>query len=118
MIRKEILLPANRSEVWSALTDPKELERWFANDVELDLRPGGAATFRWGNGEWRHATTGGCPREAGGRDSPFALAQNQAVTPPEQPVEKGVWKSLSFPPCRRSLPLPPNSQAGRQTEAL
>ncbi len=56
MIRKEILLPASRDEVWSALTDPEELERWFANDVELDLRPGGGAHFRWGNGESRHAT--------------------------------------------------------------
>jgi uncharacterized protein YndB with AHSA1/START domain len=56
MIRKEIVLPADRDEVWSALTDPKELESWFANDVELDLRPGGGATFRWGNGESRHAT--------------------------------------------------------------
>jgi uncharacterized protein YndB with AHSA1/START domain len=56
MIHKEILLPASRSEVWSALTDPEELERWFANDVELDLRPGGGATFRWSNGESRHAT--------------------------------------------------------------
>jgi len=25
-------------------------------DVELDLRPGGGASFRWGNGESRHAT--------------------------------------------------------------
>jgi uncharacterized protein YndB with AHSA1/START domain len=56
MIRKEIVLPASREEVWSALTDPDELERWFANDVELELRPGGAAVFRWGNGESRRAT--------------------------------------------------------------
>ncbi len=56
MIRKEILLPASRDEVWSALTDPEELARWFANDVELDLRPGGGAHFHWGNGESRHAT--------------------------------------------------------------
>ena len=55
MIRKEILLPASRDEVWSALTDPEELERWFANDVELDLRPGGEARFSWGNGESRTA---------------------------------------------------------------
>jgi uncharacterized protein YndB with AHSA1/START domain len=55
MIRKEILLPASRDEVWSALTDPGELERWFASDVELDLRLGGDAHFRWGNGESRHA---------------------------------------------------------------
>jgi len=40
MIRKEILLPATRDEVWAALTDPEELERWFANDVELDPAPG------------------------------------------------------------------------------
>jgi uncharacterized protein YndB with AHSA1/START domain len=56
MIRREIVLPAGRDEVWAALTNPRRLEEWFANDVELDLRPGGGATFRWGNGESRHAT--------------------------------------------------------------
>jgi len=56
MIRKEIVLPAGRDEVWAALTDPRRLEDWFANDVEIDLRPGGGATFRWGNGESLHAT--------------------------------------------------------------
>jgi uncharacterized protein YndB with AHSA1/START domain len=56
MIRKEIVLPATRDDVWAALTDEDRLEDWFANDVELDLRPGGGASFRWGNGESRHAT--------------------------------------------------------------
>ena len=56
MIRKEIVLPAPREEVWEALTEPERLEDWFANDVELDLRPGGGASFRWSNGEERHAT--------------------------------------------------------------
>jgi uncharacterized protein YndB with AHSA1/START domain len=56
MIRKEIILPATREEVWEALTDPDQLEDWFANDVELDLRPGGGASFRWSNGEERFAT--------------------------------------------------------------
>ena len=56
MIRKEIVLPAPRDDVWDALTDAERLEDWFANDVELDLRPGGGASFRWGNGESRHAT--------------------------------------------------------------
>ena len=56
MIRKEIVLPAPREDVWEALTDPERLEDWFANDVELDLRPGGGASFRWSNGEERHAT--------------------------------------------------------------
>ena len=56
MIRKEIVLPADRAEVWHALTDPERLADWFANDVELELRPGGEARFAWDNGEERHAT--------------------------------------------------------------
>ncbi len=56
MIRREIVLPAPREEVWEALTDPDRLADWFANDVEFDLRPGGGASFRWSNGEERTAT--------------------------------------------------------------
>jgi len=56
MIRREITLPSPRDDVWDALTDPERLEDWFANAVDLDLRPGGAASFRWANGEERHAT--------------------------------------------------------------
>ena len=44
MIRREIILPAPREEVWDALTEPDRLADWFANDVDLDLRPGGGAT--------------------------------------------------------------------------
>ena len=55
MIRREIVLPADRDEVWDALTDPERLAEWFATEVELDLRVGGEATFRWGNGEERRA---------------------------------------------------------------
>jgi uncharacterized protein YndB with AHSA1/START domain len=56
MIRREIILPAPREEVWEALTEPARLAEWFANDVDLDLRPGGGASFRWSNGETRTAT--------------------------------------------------------------
>jgi uncharacterized protein YndB with AHSA1/START domain len=56
MIRREIVLPAPREEVWEALTDPDRLADWFANDVDFDLRPGGGASFRWSNGEERTAT--------------------------------------------------------------
>lgn len=55
MVRKEIVLPSPREDVWEALTDPDQLEDWFANEVELDLYPGGDVTFRWANGEERHA---------------------------------------------------------------
>ncbi|HEV8462289.1 MAG TPA: SRPBCC domain-containing protein [Gaiellaceae bacterium] len=56
MIRKEIVLPATREDVWEALTEPERLEDWFANEVEVDLQPGGEVSFRWSNGEERHAT--------------------------------------------------------------
>lgn len=56
MVHREIVLPAPREDVWGALTEPDRLADWFANEVELDLRPGGGATFRWANGEERHAT--------------------------------------------------------------
>jgi uncharacterized protein YndB with AHSA1/START domain len=56
MIRREIVFPVSREELWEALTEPERLEDWFANEVEVDLRPGGAASFRWSNGEERHAT--------------------------------------------------------------
>jgi uncharacterized protein YndB with AHSA1/START domain len=55
MIRREIVLPNPREDVWEALTEPERLEDWFANDVDLDLRPGGGASFRWSNGEERSA---------------------------------------------------------------
>ncbi len=56
MVEREIVLPSPREDVWEALTEPERLEDWFANEVELELRPGGGATFRWGDGEERHAT--------------------------------------------------------------
>jgi uncharacterized protein YndB with AHSA1/START domain len=55
-IVRDIDLPAPADEVWEALTDPDQLERWYANDVELDPRPGGTAVFRWDNGEERRGT--------------------------------------------------------------
>ena len=54
-VTREIVLEAPVEEVWSALTEPERLEEWFANDVELELEPGGEGTFRWDDGEERHA---------------------------------------------------------------
>ena len=53
---REIVFPASPDEVWAALTDPEQLEEWFANDVELDPHEGGEGVFRWDNGEERRAT--------------------------------------------------------------
>lgn len=55
-IVREIVFPVEPDELWEALTDPEELEKWFATEVELEPRPGGRGVFRWENGEERSAT--------------------------------------------------------------
>jgi uncharacterized protein YndB with AHSA1/START domain len=54
-VERDVFLPTPPDEVWAALTEAEQLERWFANEVELDLEPGGRAVFRWANGESREA---------------------------------------------------------------
>src|SRR2546423_15414138 len=65
-VTREVVFPAPPEEVWEALTEPERLEEWFANEGELDARPGGAGVFRWGDGDERHATV----REAGPAERP------------------------------------------------
>ena len=55
-VTREIVFPVPPDEVWEALTDPEQLEEWFANDVVLDAQEGGEGVFRWDDGEERHAT--------------------------------------------------------------
>ena len=55
-VEREIVIPVGPDEVWEALTDPEQLEEWFANDVEFDPREGGEGIFRWSNDEERRAT--------------------------------------------------------------
>jgi uncharacterized protein YndB with AHSA1/START domain len=52
-IAREIVLPTTREDAWDALTDPERLEEWYANEVSLELREGGAAEFRWADGDVR-----------------------------------------------------------------
>jgi uncharacterized protein YndB with AHSA1/START domain len=54
-VERDVFLPTPVEEVWEALTDAEQLERWFANEVELRAEPGGRALFRWDNGEEREA---------------------------------------------------------------
>jgi uncharacterized protein YndB with AHSA1/START domain len=54
-VTREVVFPAPPEEVWEALTEPERLEEWFANDVELDVHPGGEGVFRWDDGEERRA---------------------------------------------------------------
>src|SRR5947209_13644680 len=44
-IEREIELPATVQDVWQAVTDADALSEWLADEVSLDLRPGGEARF-------------------------------------------------------------------------
>lgn len=40
-IEREIVIDAPADVVWRTVTEPDQIARWFADRVELDLRPGG-----------------------------------------------------------------------------
>ncbi len=47
--RHSVGIHASPAEVYAALTDPRELSRWFVSEASVDLRPGGR--YRWIFGE-------------------------------------------------------------------
>jgi uncharacterized protein YndB with AHSA1/START domain len=54
-IEREILIDAPLDVVWSVITEPEHVGRWFSDSSSIDLRPGGEVTLRWeGHSEqWR-----------------------------------------------------------------
>jgi uncharacterized protein YndB with AHSA1/START domain len=46
-IEREILIEAPIDLVWAVLTEPEHVAGWFSDSAEIDLRPGGEATFDW-----------------------------------------------------------------------
>lgn len=76
----ERIFDAPRDVVWEALTDPKQVARWygghgFENPVcEMDVRPGG---------RWRHVM-----RTPDGSEHPLQYVFVEVVTP-----ERLVWRS-------------------------
>jgi hypothetical protein len=45
-IERELDLPASPPRVWRSLTDPDQVAQWLAEEVTLELWPGGEATFK------------------------------------------------------------------------
>ena len=46
-IEREIRIEAPIDVVWAVLTEPEHIAGWFSHSVEIDLHPGGEATFDW-----------------------------------------------------------------------
>lgn len=55
-IERSVTIPAGIEAVWSALTTREGIRSWFGDIVEIDLKPGGEASFGWSEyGETVHA---------------------------------------------------------------
>jgi uncharacterized protein YndB with AHSA1/START domain len=50
-IEKDILIDAPVDVVWRVITEPDQIVRWFSDEAEVDLRPGGQGrlVFRGGD---------------------------------------------------------------------
>lgn len=46
-IQREILIDAPPETVWRVVTEPEQIPRWFADDAEIDPRPGGAGVLHF-----------------------------------------------------------------------
>ena len=49
VVEKRVEFDAPVERVWRAITEPAELARWFGEEAELDLRPGGDGSMYWPN---------------------------------------------------------------------
>lgn len=54
-VAREMDLPAPPGEVWELVSESDQLGDWLEAEVELDVRPGGAGTFSFPDGEVRRA---------------------------------------------------------------
>ena len=49
-IEREVQIDAPVETVWAIVTEPQNITRWFAEEAEVDLRPGGDLVFRFDSG--------------------------------------------------------------------
>jgi uncharacterized protein YndB with AHSA1/START domain len=48
LIEREVLIDAPVEVVWRTITEPEEVSRWFADQVELVAEPGARGSMRFG----------------------------------------------------------------------
>jgi len=83
-IERTIELKASPERVWRAISDPAELDRWFPQRAELDLRSGGDGSFHFdGYGDF--------PVRVEAVDAPRYLAWRWAREAGGQPLTLVEW---------------------------
>jgi len=97
-VERELLLPASTPEVWKVVTGPD----WLAEEVELELRPGGEAGFR----------SGACVK----------TGWVEQASAPEAPQDPGVlafwWAADGEPATRVELRIEPAGWAGSRLRVI
>lgn len=71
-IEREILVEAPIATVWRTITEPAQIEQWFADRAELDVRPGGTGTLTF-EGDEEHSGTARVLVEAVDEPTRFAF---------------------------------------------
>lgn len=90
--------PAPPEQVFRAWTDPGELTRWFAEQAEVTLAPGGAYRF-WG----KH--TVGCPTAAEARQSLIRIEPNRCLAFTWRLYQTGSEVSVDLAPSEEGTAL-------------
>lgn len=57
VIQQDIVIEAPVDVVWRTITEPDQVRQWFADRVDLDLRPGGAGTLEFDTEDGTHVST-------------------------------------------------------------
>ncbi|MDT5024922.1 MAG: hypothetical protein QOE61_1348 [Micromonosporaceae bacterium] len=47
VIERDILIEAPVDVVWDVVTQPEQVDRWFSDEAEIDVRPGGEGSLSW-----------------------------------------------------------------------
>jgi uncharacterized protein YndB with AHSA1/START domain len=50
-IEKDVLIDAPVDVVWRVITEPEQIVRWFSDEADIDLRPGGDGRLVFRSGE-------------------------------------------------------------------
>ena len=58
-ITKEQFIKATPEQVFKALTEKQELERWFVHEADIELKPGGTIRTNWAPGVGEHGKVKG-----------------------------------------------------------
>jgi len=56
-VEREVLIEAPIDVVWAVVTRPEHLSRWFCEEIELDVTPGGRGTLTFAAQESRRPMT-------------------------------------------------------------